>query len=79
MQWRIINRNDKNSYVDAVSIDREGFEYHGFMKDFQPHGIGALYKDKEFVTRGFWEDGLLSPENVLSQEEYDKEMNKIFN
>lgn len=79
MRWRIINQSTKDSYVVAESTDREGFKYYGFMKDFQPHGLGALHKDEIFVACGFWENGILLPENILAKEEYDAKMNEIFN
>lgn len=79
MQWRITNRNAQDNYVDAVSTDPIGYEYHGFMIDFQPNGNGALYYDGTLIKCGYWENGELPDKNRLTYEEYDKIMNEYFN
>lgn len=79
MKWKITNRNDRDNYVDAISIEPIDYEYHGFMENFQPNGYGALCKDGIQVKCGYWKNGELSDENQLSHEEYQKIMNKYFN
>lgn len=77
MQWRITNRNDRNQYVNAEATNHEGYSYIGFMDDFQPHGIGAIYYNDILQKCGFWEHGELS--RAMTQAEYEEEMNRIFN
>ena len=43
MSWRITNRNNRNCYVNAEKTDNPDITYVGFMRDFQPHGLGAKY------------------------------------
>lgn len=79
MQWRITNRSAKDNYVVSESINPIGYEYRGFMENFQPNGHGALYKNGNLVKCGYWENGELSEENMLSFEDYNNAMNEYFN
>lgn len=77
MSWRITNRNDSNCYVNAEKIDNPDITYVGFMRDFQPHGLGAKYISNILIKCGMWNNGEL--ETRMTEDEYNREMNKIFN
>lgn len=77
MDWTITNRNGYNSHVNAVATNNPEYTYVGGMKDYQPYGYGAIYKNGTLYQCGEWFEGKL--EISMDEEEYNETMNRIFN